>query len=489
MMIKRKQVLSVIAAVFDTLLFGGIIFGWPSLDFVLKQEGYFSSHCKTNMGDFRNNTTSTSPEKILGCPSQDIALNLVYTLSSTLGGISSFPLGYLFDRFGTWKFRSCGILISILACVAVACSNKQSSWVLYIAMPVLAVGGFTIIISNAPIGYFCVAAQATVISIIYGAFDSSAAVMVVMKSAYELGATVAEIFTFYGALLLLSLVYTFVLMPRMHVPFNVPDDYQYGVTECFCSNNTISQPPNGITSNKTGKNGSGDSESIPILTNDISKQKTFSSSLKDISYWLNVTYISILQLRLYCFFATFNQWLSKLTSNHSQQRKYVAAFGYIQLTGVLLGPFGGLLTDMMTKYFRKSSTCSEQAVRKRAISITIGCTCLMATIFSVLVLIPVLQIQYITFVIQNTARAFLFAGNGVFIATTFPSEHFGKLQGISLGIASMVSLLNYPINILVVKVFGGNFMVVDLVFLGLCVLTFVNPVVLFLRSKNLPKIN
>nr|XP_002125124.1 solute carrier family 43 member 3-like [Ciona intestinalis] len=480
---ERKQVLSVIAAVFDTLLFGGIIFGWPSLDFVLKREGYFSSKCEIETADLKNDTAVASSEKILNCPSQDIALSLVYTLSSTLGGISSFPLGYLFDRFGTWKFRSCGILISILACVAVACSNKQSSLVLYIAMPILAVGGFTIIISNAPIGYFCVAAQATVISIIYGAFDSSAAVMVVMKSAYELGATVPEIFTVYGALLLLSLVYTFVLMPRMHVSFNVPDGYQYGLTECFFSNNTISTPPNGIQ-NKTENNGSGNSESISILTNDINKQKTFSSSLKDISYWLNVTYISILQLRLYFFFATFNQWLSKLTSNHPEQRKYVAAFGYIQLTGVLLGPFGGLLTDMMIKYFRKSSTFSEQAVRKRAISITIGCTCLMATIFSVLVLIPVLEIQYITFVIQNIARTFLFSGNGVFIATTFPSEHFGKLQGISLGIASMVSLLNYPINILVVKVFGGNFMVVDLVFLGLCVLTFVNPVVLFLRSKK-----
>ncbi|XP_002126070.2 equilibrative nucleobase transporter 1-like [Ciona intestinalis] len=482
MTMKRKQVLSVIAAVFDTLLFGGIIFGWPSLDFVLKREGYFSSKCEIETGDLKNDTTVASSEKILNCPSQDIALNLVYTLSSNIGGISTLPLGYLFDRFGAWKFRSCGISTAILSCVAVACSNKQSSWVLYIAMPVLTVGGFTILLSNIPMSYFCVAAKATIISIIYGAFISSAAVMVVMKSAYELGATVAEIFTFYGALLLLSLVYTFVLMPRMHVPFNVPDGYQYGVTGCCCSDNKISQPKNEILPNQKQRNNSEVSESTPLLANQGGEQKTFSSCLKDLSYWLNVLYSSILQLRLYLFFGTLNQWISTLTSNREQQSKYITTFGFIQLTGVLIAPFSGVMTDMMTKYYRKSATCSEQVIRKRSVCYTIGFSCLMATIYSALVLIPVLEIQYITFFVQNVARNFFCAGNGAFFATTFPSEHFGKLIGLNIGIASVVSLLTYPINILILKVFGGSFVVVNSVFLGLTVLTFVHPVILFFRT-------
>nr|XP_002126070.1 solute carrier family 43 member 3-like [Ciona intestinalis] len=484
MTMERKQVLSVIAAVFDTLLFGGIIFGWPSLDFVLKREGYFSSKCEIETGDLKNDTAEDSSEKILNCPSQDIALNLVYTLSAAIGGVSTFPLGYLFDRFGTWKFRSCSISTAILACVAIACSNKETSWLLYIALPTVAVCNFAILVSNTPIGYFCVAAQATVISIIYGAFDSSAAVMVVMKSAYELGATVAEIFTVYGALLLLSLVYTFVLMPRMHVPFNVPDGYQYGATECCCSNNPISSPQNTNTPNQSRRKRSGVSESTPLLANQGEEQKTFSSSLKDFSYWLNVLYLSILQLRLNMFYVTLNQWISTLTSNREQQSKYITAFGFIQLTGILIAPFSGVMTDMMTKYYRKSVTCSEEVVRKRGVCFTIGCTCLTATIFSALVLIPVLEIQYITFFVQNVARTFLFAGNGAFLATTFSSEHFGKLNGLTIGIASVVSLLTYPINILVLRVFGGSFVVVDSVFLGLSVLTFVHPVVLFFRTRH-----
>lgn len=45
-----KRCLTFATGLVECLCFAGAVFGWPSLVFVLKEEGYFSSLCVNNTG-------------------------------------------------------------------------------------------------------------------------------------------------------------------------------------------------------------------------------------------------------------------------------------------------------------------------------------------------------------------------------------------------------------------------------------------------------
>ena len=89
------------------LLFGGTIFGWYSLVYVLKKDGIFSQLCReTNTSHYLNNKSeypangSMLHTETVGCAEQDSMLASVYTVTSAVFGIISFPMGWIFDMLG-----------------------------------------------------------------------------------------------------------------------------------------------------------------------------------------------------------------------------------------------------------------------------------------------------------------------------------------------------------------------------------------------------
>ena len=111
-MVSKKSILAMILAFFECLLFGGTIFGWYSLVYVLKKDGIFSHLCgDTNSSnypfdnsEYRSNGT-WQDDRIAGCPEQDNMLVSVYTVASAMFGIVSFPLGWAFDKVGLRVIR------------------------------------------------------------------------------------------------------------------------------------------------------------------------------------------------------------------------------------------------------------------------------------------------------------------------------------------------------------------------------------------------
>lgn len=91
---------TLLTGLLECLGFAGVLFGWTSLVFVFKTEGYFEELC-TPVGN------ATEPE---GCKAQEEKFSLIFTLASFMNNFMTFPTGYIFDRFKTTVARLIAIL-------------------------------------------------------------------------------------------------------------------------------------------------------------------------------------------------------------------------------------------------------------------------------------------------------------------------------------------------------------------------------------------
>ena len=91
--IQRKHMMMVAVALVNVLLFSGVVFGFPALQLMLKQEGQFAELC-----DFPKDA---SPQTIAdGCSEQTLKLSLMFTVASFLVNGISLPSGIFLDRWG-----------------------------------------------------------------------------------------------------------------------------------------------------------------------------------------------------------------------------------------------------------------------------------------------------------------------------------------------------------------------------------------------------
>ena len=147
---------AVVWGALEILLFAGQIFGWSSLAYVFKYDGYFDDLCAVGDRDFlpvnssiirgavfetvtgrdavfsagavtgngprngiQNNSddlsyegqTDSTQTTFKGCAAVDERFNLIYTLAVVVAGVVVFLTGYLMDRFGTRRCRCGGMYV------------------------------------------------------------------------------------------------------------------------------------------------------------------------------------------------------------------------------------------------------------------------------------------------------------------------------------------------------------------------------------------
>uniref|UniRef100_F7ASU5 Major facilitator superfamily (MFS) profile domain-containing protein n=1 Tax=Ciona intestinalis TaxID=7719 RepID=F7ASU5_CIOIN len=455
---------SLFTAVIETLCFSGIIYGWGSMSYMLEKEGFFNLFCRDFVG-YANNTISSGLQGHAGvvCKEQEKMLTLVFTLSAFISALM-FVWGYIFDKLGTSAFRFCGVSLYIAGWLLMAVTTRKESLAVFLAMIFVGISVFPVLMSNVPVSNLFPKNRVLMIAVLNGAFDSSALTFALMKISYDSGIAFCYIMYFAAVCGLLMVARFLFLMPRMHIPSTVPDGFQYGIQCCSNKQQVVTQ------------------EKVMLYEKLIDEAPKNTVSLKScllsVSFILNCFHLGVLQLRNQFFYGTIMPWLVQVGhGNRNETSSYLNSFGVIQLCGILVSPIGGILTDFRIKKLSRKFTV-ESATRK-SVAIYTGLSSVIAILFSIMVLVPVLRLQYLSFLLQVVFRSFLYGGNAAFLLTTFPSEHFGKVYSITVTFGSIIALLQYPLFLAVTNIYGGDFTAINLALLVISVATIVHPIVLY----------
>jgi MFS family permease len=190
--------------VFATLacsLASGIVFGFAALKPVLIEEGVYRDLCPPAI-----NTTHTTFD--IPCAEQDKRLNLFFVSSSIIGNASTFLAGVVLDRFGR---RTCYIASAFFLAtgsVVMGCAFTLPQFDGYIlGNLLLSLGGTLLFVSSFQLADAFPKHSGTVVAMVTGAFDASAAVFLFYRMAYEAS---NGIFTparfFFGYLIIPALI-------------------------------------------------------------------------------------------------------------------------------------------------------------------------------------------------------------------------------------------------------------------------------------------
>ncbi|NXI20041.1 S43A3 protein, partial [Irena cyanogastra] len=424
-----KRLGTLLSGLLECGAFCGIIFGWASLVFVLKDLGYFEGLCQPS--------ATPSPNLTLGsdCSGQDEQFSLVFTIGSFMNNFMTFPMGVVFDRFGTTAARLVAISLYTGGTLLVAFSTPEMAVLLFPAMSMLSVGGILLILTNMQVGNLFGNYRSIIITLYNGAFDSSSAIFLIVKVLYEHGLSLRAMFLFLAACSAWHLLRTLFLMPRTRIPYPLPPDYDYGYGGVACALRGSGE--RGAGSHPAGSESCGDAPGIPFRACACS--------------WLfawHVAWLSVMQLRHYLFIGTLNPQLEHLArGDHALVSTYTNAFAFTQLCGVLCAPWNGLILD---RHKRGKGPRPDgnwilaglADLRSAVLSLVV--TVAQCLLFSVFAAVPVLPVQFGTFVLQVISRSFLYGGNAAFLAIAFPPQHFGKLYGLAMALSALVALLQYP---------------------------------------------
>ncbi|KAM5184206.1 equilibrative nucleobase transporter 1 isoform 1-T3 [Callospermophilus lateralis] len=474
------RVATLLTGLLECLGFAGVLFGWASLVFVFKTERYFEELCEADAGLLSNATGQAD------CKAQDERFSLIFTVASFMNNFMTLPTGYIFDRFKTTVARLLAIFFYTSATLTIAFTSADSAVLLFLAMPMLTVGGILFLITNLQIGNLFGKHRSTIITLYNGAFDSSSAIFLFIKLLYEQGISLRASFIFLSACSIWHVGRTFLLMPRGHIPYPLPPNYSYGLCSGRGSRKEekkTAEPENReLQSNEclsSNRDGSG-------LVQQQNLRSFWSYALSQRFAW-HLVWLSVIQLWHYLFIGTLNSLLTNLAGGDRMQvSAYTNAFAITQFFGVLCAPWNGLLMDRLKQRYQKEakrtgSSAAAVALLSAVPSLTL--TSLLCLGFALCASIPVLPLQYVTFILQVVSRSFLYGGNAAFLTLGFPSEHFGKLFGLVMTLSAIVSLLQFPLFTLIKGPLQNNPLYVNVTLLLTTLLTFVHPFLVYRECR------
>ncbi|XP_067916315.1 equilibrative nucleobase transporter 1-like [Heterodontus francisci] len=535
-----KRYLTFATGLFECIGFVAVVFGWASLVFVLKIEEYFSDLCVPlqNASDpgVRNGTG--------GCELQDERFALIFTLASFGFNILAFASGLLFDYFGTTVTRVLAISLYTAGMLMIAFSTAASAGILFPALLLIAVGGISLLITNIQVANLFGTKRSTVITLHNGAIGSSSAVFLLVKVLYEAGLSLMSMFLFISCLSSIHILRTIFLLPRTHIPYPLPEGYTYGLScqkigleSSSLEEATASQMQpdhggdarEGEEDERRGKTEGDRGERLemtevnrdeeqegPETTDGVNPQTngtedsghneeeipSFRSCIFSKIFLTHMLWFSVIQLRHYHFIGTLNPMLTLLASGDSEQvSRMTNANAIIRIFSIFTAPLNGLIVDWQKQRNKRADAGSgnpgvntqhppslrlsslQRLANMKVTVLSLAITVTLGVLFAVCAAIPVLEVQYVTFILQLFTASFLQGGMATFIAIVFPPCHFGKIYGLGRAIAAVISLLQYACFALVQGPLQDNPLYLNIGFIVLVSLTYVHPINVYLHCR------
>ncbi|KAF2203476.1 MFS transporter-like protein Fmp42 [Delitschia confertaspora ATCC 74209] len=171
-----KRIAQVVTTILACWFASGIVFGFAALKPVLIKEGVFRERC----------TEDELQNGVEVCFDQDLRLNFFFSLASTTANVSALPVGTMLDRFGPKFCYLFGCLFLTIGSVLMSLAFQIAEFDGYtIGNFFLALGGTFIFVPSFQIANAFPKYSGTIVALVTGAFDASAAVFLFYRLAYE----------------------------------------------------------------------------------------------------------------------------------------------------------------------------------------------------------------------------------------------------------------------------------------------------------------
>ena len=471
--------LSLITGFVESLFFCGVYFGFPSLQFVLEKEGYFEYLCK----NITSNTTLLTLNNVSNvsepCGEQEASFNLVYTLGLSSLYTFAFPSGYVFDKFGTWMFRTILTTLYTLGYILLTTSSPYTSNLLYPASIFMGVSGLGLLASNFQIANFSETYRGTILSLLNGLFDSSVVVFLLIKKVHESGTQFHSIFQFMTGISVFLWLRTYLLLPKKHIPFFLPsDNIKFGWKEIECHKKRKEKHED--IKSSFPKLGMKSAETECVECEDNKKQEfvTFKRSLKNSLFWTHAFHFSVLSLRYLFIPSSLLRWLRSFALEDDIST-LVDEFGFFTLSGALVSFLAGVFIDAIKKTLK--SKTKNDVVRNLGVS---AITTFLTSVFCLILSITTLASSvYGSFACFLLVRGFIHPSNTVFLAYNFPFEDFGKLYGLINFMAGLLGLLQYAIFQISLYL-DPTFYYINVGFIITTISTLIHPVLMLIKIRS-----
>ncbi|KAH6644614.1 major facilitator superfamily domain-containing protein [Boeremia exigua] len=171
-----KRAAQVFAVVLACWFASGIVFGFAALKPILVKEGVFRDLC----------TQEELDEDVEVCYEQGLRLNLSFSLASTTANVSALLVGTMLDRYGPKVCYLIGSACLAAGSIIMSIAFQTAAYDGYtIGNFFLALGGTFVFLPSFQIANAFPKYGGTIVALVTGAFDASAAVYLFYRLAYE----------------------------------------------------------------------------------------------------------------------------------------------------------------------------------------------------------------------------------------------------------------------------------------------------------------
>ncbi|DAZ95283.1 TPA: hypothetical protein N0F65_007773, partial [Lagenidium giganteum] len=459
--VETQRIALVVLVLVSDLFFTGLVFGWAPLLLMLKEERQYLELC--------DDPAATR------CLAQENRLNLMFALASVAANAGALPVGVLLDWCGPKVAIGIAAVVEISGLVLLALADSQTFDVFVPAYVLLALGGCITMMASYPASFLIMQHQTAILAAISCLFDGSSVNFLALYAIHiTFNASRMQLFLAYTALAVLVYSSLFVLWhwnePALRNPTPTTDSEE--TTLLLHKNIAKNSPVNDKDAKKLVKEyylqyGSlGEQEFTAQRTADevrelyrsgVAEAQLTEFPVKQQVMTFEFAYILIFAasqvLRTTVYIGTTN----KLLENYGDaDRQYL----YTKVFSVVL-PLGFVFVPAI-----------DYVVERRGLTLSLIFTNAIGVLYNVLVLVPVLPLQALTFLVFTGFRAFLYAVMSAFTAKTFGLKNLGTLVGMIFSISSVVGLLEYPAVYISNQWYGGDLSVIYWISLFVCIALF-----------------
>ncbi|XP_046549805.1 solute carrier family 43 member 3-like [Haliotis rubra] len=529
----RYRLLVATWAVVETSLFGGVMYGWPSLVYIIKEEGLYSHLCTTNSsqnshsnqnmtsgsnllyiiestspsyvdrtsqtyseypngthGQYMNkslkgfteqyNSTQTCEGFATGsvkCKAQDSIIALGQTISGSVSFIGTLLVGLIHRRIGTKRLRIGIWVLFVFGCLCVAFVTNETAWLIFVGYWTVGVAGLGLLITNIQVSYLFSTTSGTVTSLICGGYDFAGSVMLFIKFAYEAGA---------------SLMITHLVLAGASV-MTVISAIGWMPSGMFKRNHQAT-PPGGQDQEQ---------EVQPFKVKDSDREQHQQEENKQLhpskvgtpgvkipgvkTYLLSPLYLfhllwyNILQVRFINFTSLLNPYLTYITrGNTLQVSHFTNVFLYATMFGYVTSCLSGIVYDLQKAKY-KASTPLKRSLLPAVVPLSVAS--LIGVLLSVLIFVPHREVLYAIFVLTTAYRSFLYTMAASFVSQVFPAEHFSILYTVMIISGGVLSFVQYALYYWSYA-YEGAYTHMCILMLCMVLLSFLHPVYIVVKCRG-----